>query len=46
MQQAMKKSFIRENCADLYKLTADLDELFAYVEAPVKDHTVKELKDG
>jgi uncharacterized protein (TIGR00730 family) len=46
MQQAMKKNFIRENCADLYKLTADLDELFSYVEAPVKDHTVKELKDG
>ena len=46
MRQAMKKNFIRENCADLYKLTADLDELFAYVEAPVKDHTVKELKDG
>ena len=46
MQQAMKKNFIRENCADLYKLTDDLDELFSYIEAPVKDHTVKELKDG
>ncbi|MBQ9130226.1 MAG: TIGR00730 family Rossman fold protein [Clostridia bacterium] len=46
MRQAMKKNFIRENCADLYKLTADLDELFSYIEAPVKDHTVKELKDG
>ncbi len=46
MQQAMKKNFIRENCADLYRLTDDLDELFSYIEAPVKDHTVKELKDG
>lgn len=46
MRQAMKKNFIRENCADLYRLTDDLDELFSYIEAPVKDHTVKELKDG
>ena len=46
MQQAMKKNFIRENCADLYLLTDDLEALFAYIEAPVKDHTVKELKDG
>lgn len=46
MQQAMKKNFIRENCAELYRLTDDLDELFSYIEAPVKDHTVKELKDG
>ncbi|MBP3322428.1 MAG: TIGR00730 family Rossman fold protein [Clostridia bacterium] len=46
MKQAMKKNFIRENCADLYRLTDDLDELFSYIEAPVKDHTVKELKDG
>lgn len=46
MRQAMKKNFIRENCADLYRLTDDLDELFSYIEAPVKDHTVKDLKDG
>ena len=46
MQQAMKKNFIRENCAELYRLTDDLDELFSYIEAPVKDHTVKDLKDG
>lgn len=46
MRQAMKKNFIRENCADLYRLTDDLDELFSYIEAPVKDHNVKELKDG
>ena len=46
MQQAMKKNFIRENCADLYAITDDLETLFAYIEAPVKDHTVKELKDG
>ena len=46
MQQAMKKNFIRENCADLYAITEDLTELFDYIEAPVKDHTVKELKDG
>jgi uncharacterized protein (TIGR00730 family) len=46
MQQAMKKNFIRENCADLYLLTEDLQELFDYIEKPSKDHTVRELKDG
>ena len=47
MVQAIKKNFIRENCAELYKITEDLDELFEYIEAPVDDvRTVKELKDG
>ena len=47
MVQAMKKNFIRGNCAGLYKLTEDIAELFDYVEAPADDiRTVKELKDG
>lgn len=47
MEQAMKKGFIRENCKDLYQVTSDTEELFAYIEAdqtPVR--SVKELKDG
>ena len=47
MEQAMRKNFIRENCAELYKLTEDLVELFEYIEAPADNvRTVKELKDG
>lgn len=47
MEKAMEKNFIRGNCRDLYMATEDLEELFAYVEAPVQPiHTVKELKDG
>ena len=47
MEKAMEKNFIRGNCRDLYTATEDLEELFAYVEAPVQPiHTVKELKDG
>ena len=47
LESAMEKNFIRGNCAELYKITEDLDELFAYLEKPIeKNHTVKELKDG
>ena len=47
MEKAMEKNFIRGNCRELYMATDDLEELFAYVEAPVQPiHTVKELKDG
>lgn len=47
MEQSTKKNFIRESCADLYKITEDLDELFNYIEAPVTNiKSVKELKDG
>ena len=47
MEQAMEKNFVKKNCVDLYKTTADLQELFAYIETPVVDtHSVKELKDG
>ncbi|MBQ8202969.1 MAG: TIGR00730 family Rossman fold protein [Clostridia bacterium] len=47
MEQAISKSFIRENCRDLYITTDNLEELFAYIEAPAdKILTVKELKDG
>ncbi len=47
MDQAIKKNFIRDNCKALYQITDDLEQLFAYVEAPV-DATlsIKELKDG
>lgn len=47
MEQAMKKNFIRDNCKALYRITDDLEQLFAYVETPVENvHSVKELKDG
>ena len=46
MEEAMKKNFIRENCAELYKLTEDPSELLEYIETPDDVRTVKELKDG
>lgn len=47
MEESIKKSFIRSNCTDLYRMSEDLEALFAYLEAPVEQiHTVKELKDG
>lgn len=47
MDSAIKKSFIRENCVDLYLCTESLEELFDYIESPVREvRTIKELKDG
>ena len=47
IRQAMQKNFIRENCNSLFLTTDNLDELFAYIEAPVDNTlTVKQLKDG
>lgn len=46
MEQAVQKEFVREDCLELYKVTDDLDEMFAYLEAPQPVRTVKDLKDG
>ena len=47
MEGAIKKNFVKEKCLDLYKMTEDLDELFAYLEKPVEnDINVKDLKEG
>jgi len=47
MKSAIKKNFIRENCLELYKMSENLNDIFNYIEAPVKEiRTVKELKDG
>lgn len=47
MEESIKKNFIRDNCRELYQITDDLEQLFAYIEAPVQQiRTVKELKDG
>lgn len=47
MKNAIEKNFIKENCLDLYTITDDVDELFAYLEKPVTEtRMIKELKDG
>lgn len=47
IRQSIKKSFIKDNCIDLYTITDDLDELFNVIESPVAPaRSVKELKDG
>ena len=47
MESAIKKNFVKERCLDLYEMTEDLDELFAYLEKPVEaDINIKDLKEG
>ncbi|MBQ5911391.1 MAG: TIGR00730 family Rossman fold protein [Clostridia bacterium] len=46
MEVAVEKKFIRKSCLSLYKVTDNLDELFAYLEGPQKVRTVKDLKEG
>lgn len=47
MKEAISKSFIRENCLELYKITESLDDIIDYIENhEEKIHSVKELKDG
>lgn len=47
MKEAMKKSFIKDNCIELYDITDDLDKLFECIENPQqKMLTIKELKNG
>ncbi len=47
LKTAMAKNFIRDNCSDLYFISEDVNELFAYIETPVGEpRHVKELKDG
>ena len=46
MEECIGKSFIRDNCRELYFTTASPESLCDYLEAPVKTHSVHELKDG
>ncbi len=47
MGAAVDKGFVRSACDALYKTTDDLDELFAFIEAPQPENLlVKDLKDG
>lgn len=46
MKAAVEKKFIRRGCLNLYKVTDNLEELFAYLEGPHPIRTVKDLKEG
>ncbi len=47
LEVATEKNFIRGGCRDLFFVSDDLSELFAYVEKPHHEQkSVKELKDG
>lgn len=47
MKSAISKNFIKEECLALYKMSEDINEIFAYIEAPVKEiKSIKELKEG
>ena len=47
MQAAVEKGFVRSAVDALYKTTDNMDELFAFLEAPQPENLlVKDLKDG
>ena len=47
LKAAIEKNFLREDCNDLFFVSENLEEVFAYVEAPQTPiKNVKELKDG
>ena len=46
MDVAIEKHFVRDNCSELYMVTADPEAMLSYIEAPVKDFALKQLKDG
>ena len=46
MEQSVKKGFIRSDCLELYKVTDDLEAVFAYIEGDHPTRTVKDLKNG
>ncbi len=47
LKAATEKNFLREDCNQLFFVSDDLEEVFAYVEAPQTPiKNVKELKDG
>ena len=47
IEQATQKHFIRGGCMDLFRISENLDDLFAYIENPDQEQkTIRELKDG
>ncbi len=47
MASAMEKEFIKKSCKELYLLSADLDKIISYIEAPIMEkHTHKDYKNG
>lgn len=46
MKEAIDKSFIKENCLNLFKITDNFEELFDYIENDKLNYTVKDLKEG
>lgn len=43
---SVNKKFIRKGCLELYEVIDNLEELFAYLEAPQKERTIQDLKEG
>ena len=46
IEKATEKNFIRGGCLDLFCVSEDLNELFAYIEKPQEQKALRELKDG
>lgn len=47
MKAGVNKNFIKDTVLELYHVTENIDDLFKYLEEPIKEiRTVKALKDG
>ncbi len=47
LEKATEKNFIRGGCMDLFRISENLEDLFAYIEnPPKKQRSVQDLKDG
>lgn len=46
IEKATEKNFIRGGCLDLFCVSEDLNELFAYIEKLQEQKALRELKDG
>ena len=47
LEKATEKNFIRGGCMDLFRISENMDDLFAYIEnPPQKQRNVQDLKDG
>lgn len=47
MEQAIKKSFIKDDCVELYMISDDMEKIFEYLETPpTEGKTIQDFKNG
>lgn len=47
VENSMEKHFIGKGCKKIFRVSEDMEELFAYIEDPVREqYSIRQLKDG